>query len=74
MRNLFRVVFVLYVPFLAACAWMVATDNGGGGPYQIAGALRRLAAGPPRPVGWDEAQAAGHSDGGCRSLRLAANG
>ena len=47
MRNLFRVVFVLYVPFLAACAWIFATDNGGGGPYQIGKALGAIGAGLP---------------------------
>jgi hypothetical protein len=48
MRTLlFRVVFVLYVAFLVACGWTFATDNGGGGPYQIGKALAAIGAGLP---------------------------
>jgi hypothetical protein len=48
MRTTFRVLLVLYVLFLIACAVVFATDHSTGGPYNgIGKAIASLAAGLP---------------------------
>lgn len=47
MRKLFRVLFVLYVVFLAYCVWIVTDKSDAGGPYHLGMAIGSIAAGLP---------------------------
>lgn len=47
MRIAFRALFVLYLLYLVACAWIFMDKSDAGGPYQLGSAIGSIAAGLP---------------------------
>jgi hypothetical protein len=47
MRIAFRVLFVAYLLFLVACAWIFLDKSDAGGPYHLGRAIGSIAAGLP---------------------------
>lgn len=47
MRIAFRALFVLYLLYLAACAWIFMDKSDAGGPYHLGSAIGSIAGGLP---------------------------